>query len=60
MSEQPAQYVFDADERARIHAVEELFDEGTKRLVSGLGIGAGANCLEIGAVGGSGEADDLL
>ena len=53
MSEQPAPYVFDADEHVRIHAAEQLFDEGTKRLVSGLGIGTGARCLEVGAGGGS-------
>lgn len=53
MSEQAAQYVFGADEYERIHAAEQLFDEGTKRLIKGLEIGPGADCLEVGAGGGS-------
>ncbi|HVB00294.1 MAG TPA: methyltransferase [Acidimicrobiales bacterium] len=53
MSEQPAKYLFDADEHDRIHAAEGLFDEGTKRLVGALGIEPGARCLEVGAGGGS-------
>jgi len=53
MTEQPAKYLFDADEYARIHAAEALFDEGTKRLIGALGIAPGARCLEVGAGGGS-------
>ncbi len=53
MSEQPAEYLFDADEYARIHAAERLFDEGTKRLIGALDIVPGARCLEVGAGGGS-------
>ena len=53
MSERPARYLFDADEYARIHAAESLFDEGTKRLIGALDIALGARCLEVGAGGGS-------
>lgn len=53
MNEQPAGYVFDADEYERIHAAEALFDEGTKRLISSLDIAQGARYLEVGAGGGS-------
>ena len=46
-------YVFSAAERDRISAVEDLLDDGTMRLITRLGIGPGARCLEVGAGGGS-------
>lgn len=48
-----ANYVFEASDRARIGALEELCDEGTVRLLSRLGVGPGWHCLEVGAGGGS-------
>jgi 2-polyprenyl-3-methyl-5-hydroxy-6-metoxy-1,4-benzoquinol methylase len=53
MSRDVPAYVFDAAEYERIHAAEQLFDDGTKRLVTALGIPSGAACLEVGAGGGS-------
>jgi SAM-dependent methyltransferase len=53
MNEQPVQYAFEGDERPRLDAVEEFLDEGTRRLIADLGIGPGAQCLEVGAGGGS-------
>jgi SAM-dependent methyltransferase len=46
-------YVFEQDEYDRIHAAEDLLDEGTKRLIERCGIPRGAVCLEAGAGGGS-------
>jgi SAM-dependent methyltransferase len=53
MTPQSETYVFGDDERDRILAVESLLDEGTRRLITRLGIGLGAHCLEVGAGGGS-------
>lgn len=53
MSDRDARYVFGADEYDRIHAAEQLLDDGTKRLLSGFDLGEGAECLEVGAGGGS-------
>jgi 2-polyprenyl-3-methyl-5-hydroxy-6-metoxy-1,4-benzoquinol methylase len=47
------EYVFEQDEYDRIHAAEDLLDEGTKRLIERCGIAHGAVCLEAGAGGGS-------
>jgi SAM-dependent methyltransferase len=47
------EYVFGQDEYDRIHAAEDLLDEGTKRLIERCGIPHGAVCLEAGAGGGS-------
>src|SRR5215203_1459158 len=46
-------YVFDADDRARLEAAEELLDDGTQRLLERLGLTEGWQCLEVGAGGGS-------
>jgi SAM-dependent methyltransferase len=46
-------YVFVADDRARLEAAEELLDEGTQRLLDRLGLAEGWQCLEVGAGGGS-------
>lgn len=53
MTDRTAHYVFDADEYDRIHAAEQLLDDRTKSLLSGFGLGEGAECLEAGAGGGS-------
>src|SRR5580658_1334416 len=47
------EYVFGQDEYDRIHAAEDLLDEGTKRLIERCGVAHGAVCLEAGAGGGS-------
>jgi SAM-dependent methyltransferase len=52
MSDRAPHYLFGGDEDARIHAAEELCDEGSVRVLSRLGIGLGARCLEVGAGGG--------
>jgi SAM-dependent methyltransferase len=49
-------YVLDqsfAQERARLSGMEALWDPGSQALLDELGIGAGWNCLEVGAGGGS-------
>jgi SAM-dependent methyltransferase len=53
MTGQADEYVFGQDEYDRIHAAEDLLDEGTKRLIERCGIADGAICLEAGAGGGS-------
>ncbi len=53
MTGQATGYVFGQDEYDRIHAAEDLLDEGTKRLIERGGIAEGAICLEAGAGGGS-------
>jgi SAM-dependent methyltransferase len=53
MTGQVTEYVFGQDEYDRIHAAEDLCDEGTKRLIERCGIPEGAVCLEAGAGGGS-------
>jgi SAM-dependent methyltransferase len=42
-----------ADDRARLHAAEELLDEGTIRVLDRFGVSSGWRCLEVGAGGGS-------
>lgn len=49
-------YVYDqgfAQERARLSAMESLWDPGSRALLDELGLGAGWRCLEVGAGGGS-------
>lgn len=49
-------YVYDpgfAEERARLSAMESLWDPGSRALLDELGIGDGWRCLEVGAGGGS-------
>lgn len=49
-------YVFEQDfahERERLRGMEALWDAGSQALLDELGIGAGWNCLEVGAGGGS-------
>ncbi len=46
-------YLFAADQRARLEAVEELLDPGTIRVLDRLELAAKSSCLEIGAGGGS-------
>jgi SAM-dependent methyltransferase len=46
-------YLFDADQRARLAAAEALLDPGTQHLIERLGIAPGWHCLEVGAGGGS-------
>jgi 2-polyprenyl-3-methyl-5-hydroxy-6-metoxy-1,4-benzoquinol methylase len=53
MKRQATGYVFGQDEHDRIHAAEDLLDEGTKRLIERCGIAEGGICLEAGAGGGS-------
>jgi SAM-dependent methyltransferase len=53
MTGRATEYVFGQDEFDRIHAAEDLCDEGTKRLIERCGITLGATCLEAGAGGGS-------
>src|SRR4051812_31137100 len=53
MSKDLPSYVFGTAEYERIEAAEQLFDKGTRRVVGALGLGAGADCLEVGAGGGS-------
>lgn len=42
-----------AQERARLSAMESLWDPGSRALLDELGIGAGWKCLEVGAGGGA-------
>jgi 2-polyprenyl-3-methyl-5-hydroxy-6-metoxy-1,4-benzoquinol methylase len=52
----PLDYIYDqgfSEERTRLAAIESLWDPGSRRLLDGLGIGAGWRCLEVGAGGGS-------
>jgi SAM-dependent methyltransferase len=53
MTGQATEYVFGQDEYDRIHAAEDLLDEGSKRLITQCGIAEGAVCLEADAGGGS-------
>jgi SAM-dependent methyltransferase len=53
MTGQSTEYVFGQDEYDRIHAAENLCDDGTKRLLERCKINEGAICLEAGAGGGS-------
>jgi SAM-dependent methyltransferase len=49
-------YVYDqgfAQERARLDAMEALWDPGSQALLAELGVGDGWKCLEVGAGGGS-------
>lgn len=49
-------YVFDdawAAERTRIGSLERMLDAGTEALLTGLGVGSGWRCLEVGAGAGS-------
>ena len=49
-------YVYDqgfAQERARLSAMESLWDPGSRALLDELGLSAGWRCLEVGAGGGS-------
>ncbi|MCV7223171.1 class I SAM-dependent methyltransferase [Mycolicibacterium elephantis] len=49
-------YVFEQDfahERERLRGMEALWDAGSQALLDELGVGAGWNCLEVGAGGGS-------
>lgn len=49
-------YVYDAaweQERERLAGIEALWDGGTERLLTGVGLGPGWHCLEVGAGGGS-------
>jgi SAM-dependent methyltransferase len=49
-------YVYDAafaEERARLAAMETLWDPGTHRVLTDVGIAPGWSCLEVGAGGGS-------
>jgi 2-polyprenyl-3-methyl-5-hydroxy-6-metoxy-1,4-benzoquinol methylase len=49
-------YVFDQawqKERARLSALESLFDHASRRIVSDLGVGPGWRCLEVGCGAGS-------
>jgi ubiquinone/menaquinone biosynthesis C-methylase UbiE len=49
-------YVFDQawqKERDRLTALESLFDGSSRRLLTGLGVGAGWRCLEVGCGAGS-------
>lgn len=51
-----AEYAYDANwqsERERLAGLEALFDPGTIQVLTGLGVGDGWRCLEIGAGGGS-------
>jgi SAM-dependent methyltransferase len=53
MTGQPSDYVFGGNEVARLEAVEELLDPGSKRLLAEAGMGPGTRFLEVGAGGGS-------
>jgi SAM-dependent methyltransferase len=49
-------YVFDNSSghaACRFHALEAVFDPGTRRLIGELGVGLGWSCLEVGAGNGS-------
>ncbi|HEV7665791.1 MAG TPA: methyltransferase domain-containing protein [Chloroflexota bacterium] len=46
-------YVFQADDRSRLAAAEELLDDGTQRVLTRIGVASGWRCLEVGAGGGS-------
>jgi SAM-dependent methyltransferase len=49
-------YVYDtefAEERTRLEAMETLWDPGTRRVLTDVGIAPGWSCLEVGAGGGS-------
>jgi SAM-dependent methyltransferase len=49
-------YVYDAEfaeERRRLDAMETLWDPGTRRVLTDVGIAPGWSCLEVGAGGGS-------
>ena len=49
-------YIFDngyQHERERLASLENIFDPGTFRVMSGLGVGPGWRCWEVGAGGGS-------
>ena len=52
----PRDYIYDqgfSEERTRLAAIESLWDPGSQRLLDGLGVGVGWQCLEVGAGGGS-------
>jgi SAM-dependent methyltransferase len=52
----PRDYIYDqgfSEERTRLASIESLWDPGSRRVLDGLGIGAGWRCLEVGAGGGS-------
>jgi SAM-dependent methyltransferase len=42
-----------SEERIRLAALASIYDDGTKRLLTDIGIGAGWHCLEVGAGEGS-------
>jgi SAM-dependent methyltransferase len=49
-------YVYDAaweQERERLAGIEALWDPGTRQVLTGVGLGPGWRCLEVGAGGGS-------
>jgi hypothetical protein len=49
-------YVFDQawqKERDRLTAIESLFDPASRRLLAGLGVATGWQCLEVGRGAGS-------
>jgi SAM-dependent methyltransferase len=50
------EYVYDQrweEERRRLSAMEELWDEGSRAVIESLGVGPGWRCLEVGAGGGT-------
>jgi SAM-dependent methyltransferase len=53
MSDHVETYVFGSDEYQRIHAAEHLVDGSTEQLLETFALGEGAQCLEVGAGGGS-------
>jgi SAM-dependent methyltransferase len=51
-----ARYAYDQaweQERARLAGVEAMWEPGSRALISSIGIGPGAHCLEVGAGGGA-------
>jgi SAM-dependent methyltransferase len=51
-----SEYIYDQsweDERARLAGLEAVLDPGTTRILTGLGVGEGWHCLEVGGGGGS-------
>ncbi|GLE52778.1 methyltransferase domain-containing protein [Mycobacterium montefiorense] len=56
MTQQPRDYLYGGEyaaERARLAAIEALWDPGSESLLDELGLGVGSRCLEVGAGGGS-------
>lgn len=53
MRDSSTSYVFDGNPLTRAQTLEQMLDEGTRRVLAMCGVTVGARCLEVGAGGGS-------